>query len=205
MATIDSTFIKTRLQIANCCAVEMGGDFVDKLKKGDRCDDDLKDIRLIVALVNSIRGYVPEGEVLSSSLACTTYNHITDLLGESATMQIGSESYDFPTFLKTSQEGQAQEIADIVNADFPAKPFTAFADGQNVTFCGIAFDEDNGTQVTFTDSIQVQLFNDTLSGGAILLQEKQCIPVNQVEQILDKLTNLCTKSCKDLLTFTNEN
>lgn len=140
----------------------------------------------------------------------------------SFTLTVGGSSYPIYTFSDPADSGDihAAEFADYVNSlyDVTLFPYTAVADGEEVTIYGIDYSSDNGTAGSlsashppFTTNTNFNLSGgidptDTevefsLSGGTSVLQGENCITNNEVQAIVNKLSMLCSTPCKDIVNF----
>lgn len=66
--------VKCQLQIAQCCAVKKINKYITDQKDGKRCEKDFDDAELMFNLIDSLRGFIPEGDLISGQQA--TYEMI---------------------------------------------------------------------------------------------------------------------------------
>ncbi len=212
-----SARIKRLLQIANCCAQKQGQLSIDAKEKGrNDCGKLLAEASLMTNLIDSICGFVPEGEVIGGSQANVkmTIAQTSTAFRSANGLSIGSISYSYtypnvfdPPSIKAIQ------FANYINSFYPANyPYYATIDNSDpsspvVVVSGLNYDQDNGiagvasgtSYLPYHLPFPIYIGSSAtihLSGGTPpVYQGKNAITNEEVEVILDKLNSLCKIPC----------
>lgn len=203
---ITAASINKNLQIYNCCSAKKGVKYIDGLIKGENCIGDLAQAQLMTNLIDSVCGIIPQYEIIGGNQA--TYMIILEVLvgiaPRTATITIGSATYVITTSSATTTL-VAADIAAYINTFYPHNyPYFAFSSGADIVISGSNFDSDNGTAVTYSSATILAnvLSPNQLDGGtAQIIQGQNNITNNQIQGVLDKLCNLCSKPCKEIVNF----
>ncbi len=90
IGTLTYQLLKTRLQIANCCAGVKGANIILKEKKGFKCEEQWEELDVQLALIDSIKCYIDNDADQSSAFddtgLCLTTIQIKNILEKLSTM-----------------------------------------------------------------------------------------------------------------------
>ena len=214
--TLTYGVLKKRLQIANCCAGKKGSALIDKMYKGIDCTQDVKDIKLIINLVDAIRPYAC---VIQSEAAVCEYSTTSWTGGVPAFNLVcaftGFTVGGFSNRTVLGQTSIATAMANLVTAINTAAGETiAFYIGTTFTmYAPTTGSAGNSYHVTFSASGLgapniVSPFG-TFSGGVDGNENTEfddtdkCLTIEQVQSILDKLCLLCPGPATSYVRFRN--
>lgn len=186
--------VKCQLQIAQCCAVDKINRYIINQADGKRCEKDFDEAELMFNMIDSLRGFVPEGDLLSGNQA--TYEIIVSSSAGAkvVNISIGDTHYTF-----TSNTGNAidfaTDIAFNINLLYPQSyPYYALSSGINVVISGITFNRENGTVVvgsTTNGTLTLSPPGYLFGGIAPTYQGENCLTNQEAQIILNKLKSLC--------------
>lgn len=192
--TLTKDKIKNCLIAAQCCAVKKINEYIANQDDGKRNEKLFDDAELMFNMIDSIRGFIPEGDLLIGRQAA--YEIIADSTvgAKDVTLTIGDANYSFNSATGTDNDF-ATDIADHINLLYPQSyPYYAVSSGQNVVITGIAFDEDNNTAITGSTTNGTLTLSPPgyLFGGiAPTYQSANCLANQEAQIILSKLKSLC--------------
>lgn len=197
---LTSENINRQLQIMNCCAAKKGAEYITKFENKIPCDNLFEDAELMIGLIDGIIGFVPEGEVISGTQASFLCSNVIQL--SPATINITIGTYIYPTLVTASS---ATVLTNYINSFYPASfPYTASASGNDMTIYGTDYDLSNGitVNISIVKGLSSQSFIGDLAGGTpAVYQGKNCITNEEVQTILNKLQQLCSTPCEDIVNF----
>ena len=205
--TLTAASIKRQLQINNCCASKKGAEYISKFEKNIPCDNLLEDAELMVNLIDSVVGFVPEDEIISGKQATYLISVVSTANSKVVSLTIGTATYSW-TSLTSTDAMFANDIADNINAKYSQNfPYYAEASGANVIISGSTFNSANAVAVsgsTTNGTITFLAPNTLASGTASVLQGTNGITNEQLQKILDKLNNLCATPCREVVNLSNQ-
>lgn len=202
--------VKCDLQIAQSCAVNKINSYITNQKNGKRCENDFSDAELMFNLIDSLRGFIPEGSLIGGVQANSNQESGGGLLwaiqesGGTAIVDLTVGDFTYPTMTipnASTEEILAIEIASIVNSYYPEFPYTAyfavqtvFVTYNTVVIVGSDYELSNGTVAfgTVTANTGSNGTNFSLNGG--IPQEPKgpnCLTNQEAQIILNKLKSLC--------------
>lgn len=200
------------LKIYNCCAAKKGAQYIRDLADGKDCDTLFEDAELMIGLIDSIAGFIYEGDVVSGTQASTGNTWSMQASTGAATVDLTIGASIYPTFFTTTATSSAilaQQIAAYINSFYPQSfPYTAeyLLDGalECVNISGSDYELSNG--VIALGDVTTTAGNNptdlTLVGGvAAVYQGENCITNEEVQIILNKLNVLCSTPCKNIVNF----
>lgn len=202
--TLTYSVLKKRLQIANCCAGKKGQAILAKQKKGVDCTTHLKEVKLILNLVDAIKPYAC---VIASETAFTSYS-TAGWTGGSATFSLtitfnGFTVGGFGTRVAAGQSTITAAMTALVSAINAAQGSTIsyFYSNTFIMFAPTAGEDGNDYTVTFSatggGSPTIPTPTGTFSGGVDGNEDDEfddtdkCLTIENVQTILDKLCMLC--------------
>jgi len=216
-----STTINHAIQVADCCAVKKGHEYIKGLADGKSCEDLLNEAQEMVSLTNALRGFIPEGEPIRGTQASGWINPTTTTIGSVLSLNLNysdalmSDTISSYTFTATSNSNQefTSLIASVINAkhasDPVAYPFTAVSTADNggtVYIYGSYYDVDNNEYLRFSvvsGSLFWNTSNYMLNGVVTATQPENCITTEEAQKILNKLCNVCSLPCDSVANFLN--
>lgn len=204
--------IRRQLQIYNACASKKGADYIEKFEKEIPCDNLKNDAEMMVGLIDSIVGFIPEDEIVSGRQA--TYLLIVTGIGNPAinmdvTITIGSASYTRSIGNSPTRTASvvASNLAAYINSFYPGNyGYYAEASGANLILSGSTFSTANSTAVTVSvvnGTITAAAPNYLSGGSASVAQGENGITNQDCQKILDKLNKLCSTPCEEVVNFEN--
>jgi len=214
ITTLTYGLIKTRLQIANCCAGVKGNEILKKQKKGVNCDCELEEAQLVTSIVDSIKSYA---SVIDSVAAICSYSTST-WTGGGPTFNLscfftGFTVGGFSSRTVTGQSSIAGALSALATAINSANGSTiAYVQGTTfVLYAPTAGEAGNDYAITFSASgggaPNISSPSGTFSGGVDgnfdteFDDTNTCLTSEQIIQILEKLTTLCPGPCTDYVNF----
>lgn len=204
-ATLTSASINRKLQIYNCCASKKGAAYLAAFDNTIPCNDLIDDAELMVGLIDSVVGFIPEGEVISGDQATYLAASVITLTTP-ATINITIGTSVYPTLTSASS---ATVVADYINSLYPISfPYSAMVNSSAISLyvSGSDYELSNGKAVVISivKGLTTQTFSGTLAGGTSpVYQGENCISNGDVQVILDKLSDLCSTPCNDIVNFDN--
>lgn len=198
--------IKRQLQINNACAAKKGSDYIEGCKKGNADKKLINDAEIMVALIDSIVGFIPENEIIEGNQATYMIQVRAGVGVKAITLTFGSATYSFNSSAATDAT-LAADIALNINNLYPQNySYYAEASGENVIISGSDFDSDNATLVTgSTTNGTLYFYSPSVlaNGTTQVLQGANGITNLQCQKILNKINKLCSTPCENVVDFTN--
>ena len=195
------------LQIYNCCAGKKGVEYLTKFDKMIPCDHLKDDAELMVGLIDSVVGFVPEDEYITGRQAVYSFTATTTGGVPVVTLTIGTAAYSFNS-IGSSNDDFAADIAKNINLLHPINfPYFATSSGNNVIVSGTTFDTANATAISgsTTNGTLTFIAPNTLIGGVAATQQPaNAITNEKMQSILNKLNDLCSTPCQDIVNFDSE-
>lgn len=201
---ITAAQISRSLKINNACASNKGAEWVEKHNNSIPCAELLDDAETMVAMIDSVKGFVPENEIVSGKQATYLITATSAAGIKAVSLTIGTATYSFNSNTSTDNSFAA-DIALYINTKYPQNyPYYAIVSGANIVISGSTFATANGTVVSGSTTNGTLVFSSsaTLAGGvAGVLQGENGITNVQIQSILNKLNKLCSKPCERIVNF----
>lgn len=216
---LTTNMIANKVVVADCCIVAKNCDYTDQFKRNVDCYDLASDIELMVGLTDSIRGYVVEGDPISGTQSSVYMNFSTVTAGKTLIVTINeTDAVGAPILAIYTMVAPSSVILDFVGymaniinnkhcSNPQLYPYTALAstdNGGTVYIYGSKYAEDDLQYLTYTYTFGEFFWNSPnyfLNGITTATQPKNCISLEGVRIILNKLNNLCSKPCDEVANF----
>lgn len=210
MSEFNGAYVTKRLQMAQASAVAMAEEYYDNKINGVDCPEVLKDVLEMFNHIDSLVGFIPEGEGLNGTQPYNYFLLLTAIdiaiIGDTFTVTIEEMPYVYIIDTNDLEEFRRRWVAYFNS--FPSTGYVASirdVPGQGLTiyFEGTLYSEQSG----FTLLAETILSGYSSSTGGsqgvdpTLFQAETCITNEQAMSILDRLNVLSTKPCTEVLNF----
>lgn len=201
MSEFSASSVKCSLQIANCCAVSKINKYITDQQDGKRCEKDFDDAELMFSLIDSLRGFIPEGDLISGTQASESFTCTLATIGHTVNLQMYTALGVFINqYVLVSTTTNTTDFvtyaAGVVNSFYPhSYPYHATTNGNILTITGSNFQLDNLSVANPSFTFGQFAFTSSdfhLTGGTPpVYQGPNCLTNQQAQNILSKLKSLC--------------